>query len=201
MGPPNDDLPFDEDDEAAPGLEAAGAAVLRFTRLLQNLDWFGSVGLPLGSHEYDIAETYVSTLGFPDVAIAPVETWDDAAALAGGIEINDAAWDAEEQLRAALTQEATDRYGEEDLALILTHIASRTVPAISRAATAAARKARVRDEDLVRAAVGAASLASHQAALVLLSEADPDHPFAFKFRLVEAGRWPVGIIGGTLNLF
>jgi hypothetical protein len=47
---------------------------------------------------------------------------------------------------------------------------------------------------------------AHQAALVLVAAADPDfeaehHPFAAKFRLFEFGRWPVGVIGRSFNLF
>ena len=48
--------------------------------------------------------------------------------------------------------------------------------------------------------------AAHKAALVLIAAADPafdadDHPFTAKFRLFEFGRWPVGLIGSSFNLF
>jgi hypothetical protein len=202
MTPANDDSPFDGDEEdLSEALQAAGDAIMRFSALLRRLDWFGNVGAPLGSAERATAEAYVAALGFPDVDVVGVEDWDEAAALAEGLDVNDTAWDAEEQLRAALTQDATDRFGEEDLALVMAHLGAQAAPAIQDAIIAAARAGGVRDEALLDAAIGAATLACHQAALVLLADAEEDHPFALKFRLVEAGRWPLGIIGGTFNLF
>ena len=64
----------------------------------------------------------------------------------------------------------------------------------------------VEDEAQKQLAVGAAVQAAHQAALVLIAAADPgfdadDHPFTAKFRLFEFGRWPVGVIGSSFNLF
>lgn len=202
MNSANDDSPFDDDPEdLSEALEAAGEAIMRFAALVRRLDWFGNIGAPLGSAERVAAETYVAALGFPDVDVVGVEDWDEASALSEGIDVNDTAWDAEEQLRAALTQDAKDRFGEEDLALVMAHINAQAAPAIREAVIGAARAGGVRDEALLDAAIGAATLACHQAALVLLADAEEDHPFALKFRLVEAGRWPLGIIGGTFNLF
>ena len=69
------------------------------------------------------------------------------------------------------------------------------------AALRAAGQSGVVDPALVRAAAGAATQASYQAALVLAAGEDAEHVFAIKYRLFEAGRWPLGIAGMTFNLF
>jgi len=55
-------------------------------------------------------------------------------------------------------------------------------------------------------AVGSVVQAAHGAALVLLASNQQDfdsenHPFTSKFRLFEFGRWPVGVIGRSFNIF
>jgi hypothetical protein len=65
----------------------------------------------------------------------------------------------------------------------------------------AAARGGVADMALIRAAAGAATQACYQAALVLAAGAEAEHPFAIKFRLYEAGRWPLGIVGMTFNVF
>jgi hypothetical protein len=69
------------------------------------------------------------------------------------------------------------------------------------AAAVAASRSGVADEALIRAAAGAATQGAYHAALVLAAGGDEHHPFAIKFRLFEAGRWPLGIVGATFNLF
>ena len=59
------------------------------------------------------------------------------------------------------------------------------------------------DEELIRAAVGAASQAIYQAGLLLAAENEEDqnHPFALKYRLFESGRWPIGVVGNSFHIF
>ena len=64
----------------------------------------------------------------------------------------------------------------------------------------------VEDEAARQLAVGAAVQAAHQSALVLIAAIDPDfeaddHAFAAKLKLFEFGRWPVGVMGRSFNLF
>ncbi len=40
-----------------------------------------------------------------------------------------------------------------------------------------------------------------EAALAMASNAAADHPFAAKFRLFEAGHWPLGVYAGALYVF
>ena len=54
----------------------------------------------------------------------------------------------------------------------------------------------------MRLATGAAVQTCHQAALLLAAQGGaPDHPFALKLQLFEHGRWPLGIVGMSLNIF
>jgi hypothetical protein len=54
---------------------------------------------------------------------------------------------------------------------------------------------------VIMAAVGAATQACHVAALVVLAAEEEDHSMALKFRLFEAGHWPLGVTGNSFHLF
>jgi hypothetical protein len=69
------------------------------------------------------------------------------------------------------------------------------------AAARAAMRAGQRGPELVRIAAEAAVQTCVQAALVLAAGTEESHPFAYKYRLFELGRWPFGMIGQTLHLF
>lgn len=90
---------------------------------------------------------------------------------------------------------------EQEFTLALTRIAERTGAAAQRGVKEAAALAGVKDESLLRAAVGAAVQAAHQRALLELAGVDPDHAFAPKFALFEAGRWPIAVVGSTFHVF
>jgi hypothetical protein len=44
-------------------------------------------------------------------------------------------------------------------------------------------------------------MALHEHALARLAQRGPDHLFMRKYRLFEAGRWPLGSVGQTFFLF
>ena len=207
MHPANDDddlpgdLPLSEEDEAALADLPQLAAVVRFARMLGSIGWFRALGEPLGGTDRATAESYAAALGFPDAYVATVADWEEAEAVAGTPDWNSEWWEVEEQLRAALTAEAGDLVGDELLEIALTHVAAKAAEGVREAAETAAMRGGNADDELIRAAAGAAIQACHQAALVLAADGDADHPFALKFRLFEAGRWPLGIAGTTLNLF
>ncbi len=176
-------------------------AVGRFGRTIGHTNWFAALCEPLAPAEVTVAEDYIAALGFPGVHIGHITDWEDAEAAARNPDWNTAWWEAEELLRAALTSDALETIAEEDLLLALTHVSEKASEAVHDAAAAAAARSGVTDEGLIRAAAGAATQACHQAALVVAAAADEYHPFAIKYRLFEAGRWPLGIVGNTFNLF
>lgn len=201
------DLPPEQDDEEDvvdpddyPGL----SAVNRFAHMVESIPWFSRLGEEFEEDELDWAQAYLEAMGFPGAAIVAVLDWEEAEATAGNTDWNTAWWEAEEQLRMALITEACARAPEEDVMAALTHVTSQASETIFAAAEMAASLAGIDDEELIRAAAGAATQATYQAALVLAAEAaedEDDHPFALKYRLYEAGRWPLSLIGGSFNLF
>ncbi|MCR9215022.1 MAG: hypothetical protein NXI13_15000 [Proteobacteria bacterium] len=196
----NDDIEFDDelpDIDDYPTLRS----VVRFNKLLSSVPWFASVSEPLDTETLTAARGYMDALGFPDAFVAEVEDWEDAAYAAANPEWNSNWWEAEEQLRMGLTASALELMGEEDLNLALTHVSATASPLISNAVEAISEEMGVEDMELVRAAVGSALQACHQAALVLAAGEEDDHPFALKYKLFEHGHWPIAITGNSFNIF
>lgn len=176
-------------------------SVARFTQLLPQVSWFQSVGLPLGKGTIEAANRYAEALGFPNAYVAEIENWEEAAYAAASPDWNSEWWEAEEQLRVALTASALELITEEDLSMALTHISATASPLVSHAVENMAEEQGIEDEELIRAAAGAAIQTCHQAALVLAAGEEDDHPFALKYKLFEMGRWPIAITGNSFNLF
>jgi hypothetical protein len=188
-------------DTAAIDDSPALRGVARFARMVRNVAWFATLGEPLSSAERDDAEDYVSALGFPDADVALVADWEEAEAAIRNPGWNSDWWEAEEQLRAGLIADAMEQIGEDELLVALTAVTSAASEVVHGAAAVAAARAGVADQALIRAAAGAATQGAYQAALVLAAGADDMHPFALKYRLFEAGHWPLGIVGSTFNLY
>ncbi|MBY0422497.1 MAG: hypothetical protein K2Q06_09345 [Parvularculaceae bacterium] len=179
----------------------------RFARGLSGIPWFANLGEPLTAGARAAAADYADGLGFPDADVGILIDWEDAAAAAESLDWNAPAWEAEELLRSDLSARAGEILSSEALAIAMTLIADCVTEPAEEGMRQAASLADIDDEQLGRLAVGSAVQAAHQAALVLAAAAaDPDfdagrHPFAAKFQLFEFGRWPVGIVGRTFNLF
>ena len=196
----------DRDLEALTRELPALSRIRRFAAALERIPWFANLGEPLTPGARAAARAYVDGLGFTDAGIAILVDWEDAAAAAETIDWNSPAWEAEELLRADLTSRALDVLSEDALRIAMTMIADRVSGPAQEAMEQASFIWDVEDEAPRRLAVGAAVEAAHKAALVLIAAADPafdadDHPFTAKFRLFEFGRWPVGLIGSSFNLF
>lgn len=178
------------------------AALSRFAATLSHVSWFAAVGERLSEAERADAEDYLLALGFPECDVIPAMDWEEAEAAARNPEWNTAWWEAEEQLRAALSARAVEITGDEEAVLVaLTNVTSKASDAVHGAAAVAAGRFGVADQGLIRAAAGAATQAAYQAALVIAAAEEEDHAFARKFSLFQAGRWPLGITGGTFSLF
>lgn len=193
-----------DDDEADDALadRAPGLALLgRFARGLGQVAWFAHVGARFDAGLRQDAADYLSALGFPDATLTRLANWAEAADAAETHDWNSPAFEAEEQLRAALALEADRRFGTEAIEIALNHIATRAAEAAEAGALRAANLWDVEDVDLVNAAIGAGVQAAHLAALVLAADAGEEHAFALRFRLFQHGRWPVGIVGSSFNVF
>lgn len=192
-----EDTDIDELFEESPGLKA----VAPFLTLASNVRWFRTLGEDPDRRTVDLASAYANALGFPEAYPAFMADWEEAADAAENTEVNSPAWEAEEQLRATLTNDALDVLDEQTLEMVMTHVAQGTSDAIESAAMEAAQELRIFDEEFVRATTGAAVQATYQAALAAMTGAEEDHPFVLRFQLFEKGRWPIGIIGNSFLVF
>lgn len=182
------------------------ARVSRFARGLASIPWFANLGEPMTPGARAAAERYTNGLGFPDAGTAILVDWEDAATAAESLDIESPAWEAEEFLRTDLTARALEFLSEDALRIAMTLIADRVAEPAREAMEEASAIWDIEDEGARQVAVGAAVQAAHQAGLALIVANDPDfiaedHPFAAKFELFEFGRWPVGIIGSSFNVF
>ncbi|MFO1318976.1 MAG: hypothetical protein U1F52_05130 [Burkholderiales bacterium] len=110
-------------------------------------------------------------------------------------------WEREESERRSLLVRVVECLGEPAAMETLGLEIGVDHEIIHGAATVAAARAGVADAAILRAAAGAASMAAHGFALARLAEAGRSHVFVRKYALFEAGRWPLGIVGGAFHLF
>jgi len=178
-------------------------AVSQFARMLREVPWFAALGEPLDEREVNLAEDYLAGMGFAEAAIVLAADWEEAEEAVRNPDWNTAFWEAEEQLRVALVTEACERADEATVQLALTHLSNTAAQAIVDRAEIAAVHWEIADEALLRTAIGAATQACYHAGLALAAESEDEeqHPFAIKYRLFEAGRWPLGLVGASYYLF
>lgn len=196
----------DDDLEALERELPALTRLARFARGLDGIPWFANLGEPATPGVKAVAAQYLDGLGFPEADMAILVDWEDAAAAAETVDWQSPAWEAEELLRSDLTARALELLSEDALRLAMTLIAERIAEPAREAMEQASFIWDVEDEAAKQLAVGAAVQAAHQAALTLVAANDPgfeaeDHPFAAKFKLFEFGRWPVGVVGSSFNMF
>ncbi|MCI5047371.1 MAG: hypothetical protein MRY59_07700 [Aquisalinus sp.] len=198
------------DDEELEQLERELPVLSRLRRFadgLEEVPWFSHLGEMLHPGTRRIAGLYLDQLGFPDTEIAILADWDDAAASAETFDWANPAWEAEELVRADLTGLALEYMSDEALQLGLSVVTDRAGHAAKSALLDTAALWDMVDENVHNLSVGGAVQAAYGAGLLLLAAAnDPEfeadtHVFALKFQLFEKGRWPVGVVGSSFNLF
>lgn len=176
--------------------------------------WFAELGEPFDSETAQIARAYLDGLGFPDADAIAVLNWDDALDASESLDLNAEAWEAEEQLRAALMDDVLQNVSEEGLGVLLAHLAAQLADILPDMIDEALMMADELPDAIRDLGVGAAQQAAHGAALALAAaviaaqEADLkageealNHPLLLRYRLFELGRWPLALTGRTLNLF
>ncbi|MEM8799847.1 MAG: hypothetical protein AAGF15_07190 [Pseudomonadota bacterium] len=188
-----DDIDFDN----VPQLMAVG----RLTRLIPSLAWFSRMGEPADRPTGELAFRFVSDFGFPDAHVLWHVDPADAAEALEIADTNSPAWEVMEQFRSALTDEAVAGLGEDAVDVALTHIRAVASEVCTNALGDAADKLGLHDQAFLQALVGQAIQASHMSALLLLAEADEDHPVSPFFHLFEAGRAPLALIGQTFHIY
>lgn len=177
------------------------AAVARFAESLRHLSWFAVVGQDLSAEERREAQDYLAAIGFFGSDVAAVADWRAAESATRHAQWSRAWWDTEERLRAELLAAAARRHSEHTLLTALSRVTLDASDVVLGAASIATSRSFIADPALARVAAGAATQAAYQAALALAAETGDAHPFAIKFRLFAAGRWPLGLVGKTFHLF
>ncbi|MCJ9429840.1 hypothetical protein [Kordiimonas marina] len=175
--------------------------VAPFLALAENVRWFRALGETPDAETVKLARDYAAALGFPEAEPAFLPDWADAADAAESTDYNSPAWEAEEQLRAALTTDLLDALDEQTFEMVVAHVGQSVAETIEASTEEAAQDLRIVDEGFLMAASGAAAQACHQAALVAMAGAEDDHPFALRFQLFEKGHWPLGIVGNSFLIF
>ncbi|HEX2117054.1 MAG TPA: hypothetical protein VHM01_21835 [Alphaproteobacteria bacterium] len=176
-------------------------AVSRFAKSLRHVSWFAAVGQALSADERREAHDYLAAIGFPEARIEAVGDWRAAESATRDARWSRAWWDAEEHERARLLRGAGKQQGEHALLTALSRVTLEASNVVLGAASIATSRNGVADPALARVAAGAATQAAYQAGLALAAEAGDAHPFAIKFRLFAAGRWPLGLIDHTFHVF
>jgi hypothetical protein len=177
------------------------AAVARFAEGLRPLSWFAAVGQELSTDERREAQDYLAAMGFLDASIETAPDWRAAEASTRDTQWSRTWWNAEERERIRLLDQAGKVHGQHVLLTALSRVTLAASDVVLGAASIAASRSGIADPALARVAAGAATQAAYQAGLAIAAEAGDMHPFAIKFRLFAAGRWPLGLVGQTFRLF
>jgi len=181
-------------------VDAAWTPVAAFTAEIPRLKWFTAVGTALAPTVIADAERYVAALGLAPGPVAPVPSWREAAATTQRPDWSRDWWQAESACEQALQRQGAARFGLQPLLAALTALAE-IATGLQTCASAALAAAGLDDPALAKVAAGAAAQACHQRGLALLAGSESGHAFTVKFELFAAGRWPLGIVGGTCFVF
>ena len=170
--------------------------------ILPDTAWFACLGLRLAPEDLADARAYLQALGYADsVQIVPVSGWEQAEAILRSPDWDARWWQREEGERSALMERARAQLGEAATLERLSAAVERDADVIHGAAAIAAARDGGADAALIRCASGAGAMAMHEHALARLAGCGPDHLFMRKYRLFEAGRWPLGVLGERFHLF
>ena len=187
-------------DAARGDADAAWAQVAAFTVDIPRLNWFSAVGTVLAPAAVTAAERYITALGLTPVPVVSVSGWREAAATAQRPDWSRDWWQAESTCEQALQRQGAARFGLQPVLAALTALAEIAAGLQARAAASLAA-ADLDDAALAKVAAGAAAQACHQQGLALLAGSEAGRAFTAKFELFAAGRWPLGIVGGTCFVF
>jgi hypothetical protein len=196
----------DDVDPDAPEIQRL-RIIARFARHVVTLNWCRRLGRALSREERNDARAYLETAGFADASIAVVTDWLEAEHVAENPRWDGTWWEAEQQMQTTLATSAVAVVNQNELVDALNHVASQAAGAAVEAIETAAKRAQYTDPNagqegsFLTALAGFAVASSYQAGLVLAAGADEQHPFSIKFRLIESGRLPIGIVGNTFTIF
>lgn len=168
---------------------------------MESASWFAAVAAPPTPGEEAELAAYLEASGQAPLRVHWIAGWDEARTLLLGADWDRASWQSAQDERDRLMAELKQALGEQETMRILTRVTDLAARLLHGPAAVAAARDRVADPGLVRVAAGSAAEACYHMALVRLAGAGEDHAFACRFRLFEAGRWPLVAVGGTYCIF
>jgi len=183
------------------------AALADFPQRLRMASWFSFVGTPLSEAERADITEYTRALGLGDLQLVELDDWRAAEDCIKQTDWDAAWWNAEEDRRKTLLDQATTKIGDMALTRALTDLSDKVSDIVHGAAAVAASRGGVADQGLTRSAAGAATMSAYQAAVEKAAGIDSaanDNSglaFAAKFRLFEGGHWPLCVRGGAIYVF
>ena len=182
------------------------AALADFPLRLRMASWFSFVGTPLTNAEREDVEAYTQALGLGSLELAELKDWRAVEDCIKQTDWDNDWWQAEEDLRKALLAQAEAKVGDMALTRALTGLTEKVSDMVHGAAAVAASRGGVADQGLTRSAAGAATMSAYQAAVEKAAAGDiandtGGQAFAAKFRLFEAGHWPLCVRAGTFYIF
>lgn len=191
---------------AAPSVSDPAAAraektVESLLSAIEAASWFAALGDSPTPGETEQVSTYLASSDHPDVAIFWEQGWDAARALLQRTDWDRDWWRAEQAEQARLLAAVKEALGEALALTMLTRVTDLAARLLHGPAAVAAARAGIADPGLVRVAAGSAAQACYQMALARIAAAAESHPFIAKFRLFEAGRWPLVQSGGRFHIF
>jgi hypothetical protein len=182
-------------------MAVAVPALAEFSSRLGAASWFSVIGETLTAAEHADVASYMMSLGLTDMATSEIASWSDAEACIKATDWNSGWWDAEDRLRLNLLERAEQHFGKTVLLEALTVLSEQVSDVVHGAAAVAATRDGIADPGLIRAAAGAATMACHQAAVGIAADLTNDNPFMAKYRLFEAGHWPLCARGAVFYIF
>ncbi len=188
---------------ASPLSPAAADAAARMRRLLAEMQegsWFAALGEPATAGERAEVALYLRGLGLGHCAVDWLDDWAAARDMSQSADWDHGWWEGEQARQRTLYEAAAAAFDESVLLRLLTEVTDAAARLLHGPAAVAAAARGVADPSLIRTAAGAAAQAAYQAALARLALAGADHPFAAKFRLYLAGRWPLVVVRDRFSI-
>ncbi len=184
----------------SPVAAKAAARIRRLLAEMQEGSWFAALGEPATEGERAEVALYLEGSGLGHCAVDWLHDWAAARDISRSADWDHAWWEGEQGRQRTLYEAAAAAFDESVLLRLLTDVTDAAGRLLHGPAAVAAAARGVADPGLIRAAAGAAAQAAYQAALARLALAGADHPFAAKFRLYLAGRWPLIVARGRFSI-
>ena len=173
----------------------------QFSNRLNFASWFSVLGQTLTPVEYTDAQDYVLGIGLKNTTISQVTSWEKAESCIKAEDWSRDWWHAEDQLRIKLLKNAENNFCKSELLFSLTSITEQVSNVIHGAAAIAAAHSNIANPGLIRSTAGAATMACYHAGLEVVGSQQNKAPFMAKYRLFEAGHWPLCVRKSVFYVF